>query len=124
MRVTNDHGITRAGRHEGHQQDRLEAEGEAGLGEGRRRLTASRTRRSRPRSSRATSSSARSSARTSSAPPVYKKVGKAKLRNGKATVTLKKLTKGKNKLVFEITLKGGKYGNAEVAKTVKVKKKR
>jgi len=56
--------------------------------------------------------------------PVYKKVGKAKLRNGKDTVTLKKLTKGKNKLVFEITLKGGKYGNAEVAKTVKVKKKK
>ena len=56
--------------------------------------------------------------------PVYKKVGKAKLRNGKATVTLKKLTKGKNKLVFEITLKGGKYGNAEVTKTVKVKKKK
>ena len=56
--------------------------------------------------------------------PVYKKVGKGKLRNGKATVTLKKLAKGKNKLVFEITLKGGKYGDATVAKTVKVKKKR
>ncbi|WP_416954529.1 carboxypeptidase regulatory-like domain-containing protein [Nocardioides sp. T5] len=56
--------------------------------------------------------------------PVYKKVGKAKLRNGKATVTLKKLTKGKNKLVFQIKLKGGKYGDAEVTKTVKVKKKK
>ena len=56
--------------------------------------------------------------------PVYKKVGKAKLRNGKASLKLKKLSKGKNKLVFEITLKGGKYGNAEVAKTVKVKHKR
>jgi len=56
--------------------------------------------------------------------PVYKKIGKAKLRNGKASTTLKKLTKGKNKLVFQITLKGGKYGNATVAKTVKVKKKR
>jgi len=56
--------------------------------------------------------------------PVYKKVGKAKLRNGKATVAIKKLAKGKNKLVFEITLKGGKYGDATVAKTVKVKKKR
>ena len=55
--------------------------------------------------------------------PVYKKVGKGKLRNGKAVVTLKKLSKGKNKLVFQITLKGGKYGNAEVAKTVKVKKR-
>ena len=56
--------------------------------------------------------------------PVYKKVGTAKLRNGKATVTLKKLIKGKNKLVFEVDLKGGKYGDATVAKTVKVKKKR
>ena len=56
--------------------------------------------------------------------PVYKKVGKAKLRNGKASLKLKKLSKGKNKLVFEIRLKGGKYGNAEVAKTVKVKRKR
>ncbi|CUR57661.1 putative exported carboxypeptidase [metagenome] len=54
--------------------------------------------------------------------PVYKKIGKAKLRNGKAVATLKKLAKGKNKLVFEITLKGGKYGDAEVAKTVKVKR--
>lgn len=54
--------------------------------------------------------------------PVYKKIGKAKLRNGKATLTLKKLTKGKNKLVFFITLKGGKYGDAEVAKTVKLKR--
>ena len=56
--------------------------------------------------------------------PVYKKVGTAKLRNGKATVTLKKLITGKNKLVFEVDLKGGKYGDATVAKTVKVKKKR
>jgi len=56
--------------------------------------------------------------------PVYKKVGTAKLRDGKATVTLKKLIKGKNKLVFEVDLKGGKYGDATVAKTVKVKKKR
>ncbi|MDR7252063.1 protocatechuate 3,4-dioxygenase beta subunit [Nocardioides sp. BE266] len=54
--------------------------------------------------------------------PVYKKVGKAKLVNGKARLTLKKLTKGKNKLVFVITLKGGKYGNAEVEKTVKLKR--
>lgn len=54
--------------------------------------------------------------------PVYKKIGKAKLRNGKAALTLKKLAKGKNKLVFEITLKGGKYGNAEVARTVKLKR--
>ncbi|PKH37705.1 hypothetical protein CXG46_20000 [Nocardioides alpinus] len=55
--------------------------------------------------------------------PVYKKIGKAKLRNGKATLTLKKITKGKNKVVFFITLKGGKYGNAEVSKTIKVKKR-
>ncbi len=54
--------------------------------------------------------------------PVYKTVGKGKLRNGKATLTLKKLVKGKNKLVFLITLKGGKYGNAEVTKTIKVKR--
>ena len=54
--------------------------------------------------------------------PVYKKIGKAKLRNGKASLTLKKLSKGKNKLVFFITLKGGKYGDAEVAKTIKVKR--
>ena len=54
--------------------------------------------------------------------PVYKKIGKAKLRNGKASLTLKKITKGKNKVVFLITLKGGKYGNAEVAKTIKVKR--
>ena len=54
--------------------------------------------------------------------PVYKKIGKAKLRNGKASLTLKKLGKGKNKLVFFITLKGGKYGDAEVAKTIKVKR--
>ena len=53
--------------------------------------------------------------------PVYKKIGKAKLRNGTSSLTLKKLTNGKNKLVFFITLKGGKYGDAEVAKTVKVK---
>lgn len=56
--------------------------------------------------------------------PVYKKVGKGKLRNGKATVTLKKLSKGKNKLVFQVKLKKGKYGDATVAKTVKVKKKK
>jgi hypothetical protein len=55
--------------------------------------------------------------------PVYKKIGKATLRNGKATLTLKKLTKGKNKVVFLITLKGGKYGNAEVNRTIKVKKR-
>lgn len=54
--------------------------------------------------------------------PVYKKIGKAKLRGGKASLTLKKLGKGKNKVVFEITLKGGKYGNATVTKTVKRKK--
>ncbi len=54
--------------------------------------------------------------------PVYKKIGKAKLRNGKAVLTLKKLAKGKNKLVFEVTLKGGKYGNAEVTRTVKLKR--
>lgn len=51
--------------------------------------------------------------------PVYKNVGKAKLRNGKAALSLKKITQGKNKLVFFVTLKGGKYGDAEVAKTVK-----
>jgi hypothetical protein len=55
--------------------------------------------------------------------PVYKKIGKAKLRNGKAALTLKKLTKGKNKVVFVITLKGDKYGDAEVARTIKVKKR-
>jgi protocatechuate 3,4-dioxygenase beta subunit len=55
--------------------------------------------------------------------PVYKKIGKAKLRNGKAALTLKKLTKGKNKVVFLITLKGDKYGDAEVARTIKVKKR-
>ncbi|KRE97255.1 hypothetical protein ASG76_00545 [Nocardioides sp. Soil774] len=54
--------------------------------------------------------------------PVYKKIGKAKLRNGRASLTLKKLTQGKNKVVFLITLKGGKYGNAEVTKTIKVKR--
>ncbi len=54
--------------------------------------------------------------------PVYKKIGKAKLRNGKAALTLKKLVKGKNKLVFVVTLKGGKYGNAEVSRTVKLKR--
>jgi hypothetical protein len=53
--------------------------------------------------------------------PVYKTIGKAKLRNGSAALTLKKLAKGKNKLVFFITLKGGKYGDAEVAKTVRIK---
>lgn len=52
--------------------------------------------------------------------PVYKKIGKARLSNGSASLTLKKLTRGKNKLVFFITLKGGTYGNAEVAKTVKL----
>jgi protocatechuate 3,4-dioxygenase beta subunit len=55
--------------------------------------------------------------------PVYKKIGKAKLRNGKASLTLKKLTKGKNKVVFLITLKGGKYGDAEVARTIKVRRR-
>jgi protocatechuate 3,4-dioxygenase beta subunit len=54
--------------------------------------------------------------------PVYKKIGKAKLRNGRASLTLKKLAKGKNKVVFLITLKGGKYGDAEVTKTIKVKR--
>lgn len=52
--------------------------------------------------------------------PVYKTIGRAKLRNGTSSLTLKKLSKGKFKLVFLITLKGGKYGNAEVAKTVKL----
>lgn len=55
--------------------------------------------------------------------PVYKKVGKAKLKKAKASLTLKKLSKGKNKLVFFVTFKGGKYGDAEIAKTVKVKRK-
>lgn len=55
--------------------------------------------------------------------PVYKKVGKAKIVNGQARLTVKKLVKGKNKLVFSIDLKGKKYGDAEIAKTVKVKKK-
>lgn len=54
--------------------------------------------------------------------PVLKKIGKAKLRNGKAALTLKKLAKGKNKLVFQVTLRGGKYGNAEVTKKVKLKR--
>lgn len=54
--------------------------------------------------------------------PVYKKIGKAKLRNGTATLTLTKISKGKNKVVFFITLKGGKYGNAEVSKTIKLKR--
>ena len=54
--------------------------------------------------------------------PVYKKIGKARLRNGKAALRLKKLAKGKNTLVFQITLKGGKYGNAEVTRTVKLKR--
>ena len=54
--------------------------------------------------------------------PVHKKIGKAKLRNGSAALTLKKLAKGKNKLVFQITLKSGKYGNAEVTRTVKLKR--
>lgn len=55
--------------------------------------------------------------------PVYKKVGQAKIVNGQARLTVKKLVKGKNKLVFSIDLKGKKYGDAEIAKTVKVKKK-
>lgn len=55
--------------------------------------------------------------------PVYKKIGKAKLRNGKVVLTLKKLTKGKNKVVFTVRLKGDKYGDAEVARTIKVKKR-
>ena len=55
--------------------------------------------------------------------PVYKKIGKAKLRNGRASLTLKKLAKGKNKVVFLVTLKGGKYGDAEVMRTIKVKRR-
>ncbi|NPD03962.1 carboxypeptidase regulatory-like domain-containing protein [Nocardioides sp. zg-1308] len=54
--------------------------------------------------------------------PVYTSIGKGKLRKGKASVKLKKLAKGKNKLVFVVTFKQGKLGDAEIAKTVKVKK--
>ena len=56
--------------------------------------------------------------------PIYKKVGKAKIRKGKAATNLKKLKKGKNKLVFFIKLKGKKVGDAQISKTVKLKKKR
>ena len=54
--------------------------------------------------------------------PVYKKVGKGKLANGTGMVTLKKPIKGKNKLVFFITLKGGKLGYATIAKKIKLKR--
>lgn len=53
--------------------------------------------------------------------PVYKAVGKGKLANGTASITLKKLIKGKNELVFFITLKGGKLGDATIAKKIKYK---
>lgn len=53
--------------------------------------------------------------------PKYKTVGKAKVKNGKAVVSMKKLAKGKNKVTFFITLKG-KLGNAEVTKKIKTKK--
>ncbi len=51
----------------------------------------------------------------------YKKIGKAKIKKGKGTVSLSKLKKGKHKLVFFFTGKG-KVGSNEVAKKVKVKR--
>lgn len=54
--------------------------------------------------------------------PVYKTIGKAKLKNGKASLGLKKLKKGKNKLVFFVSFKGKKIGDAQVSKKVKIKR--
>ncbi|PVG84463.1 hypothetical protein DDE18_02305 [Nocardioides gansuensis] len=54
--------------------------------------------------------------------PKYAKAGKAKFANGKGKVPLKKLKKGKNKLVFFFEIKG-KLGDATVNKTVKVRRR-
>lgn len=51
----------------------------------------------------------------------YKKVAKAKIKKGKGTVSLKKLKKGKHKLVFFFAGKG-KVGSNDVAKKVKAKR--
>ena len=51
----------------------------------------------------------------------YKKVGKAKIKKGKGTLTLKKLKKGKHKITFFFTGKG-KVGSGDVTKKVKVKR--
>lgn len=52
----------------------------------------------------------------------YKKVGKAKITNGKTVLTLKKLPKGKTKVTFFIALKGNKLGDVEVTKKIKIKR--
>lgn len=54
--------------------------------------------------------------------PKYKTIGKAKIKNGKAVVTLKKLKKGKTKVTFYIKLKGNKLGEAVVTKKIKIKR--
>lgn len=51
----------------------------------------------------------------------YKNVAKAKIKQGKGTISLSKLKKGKHKLVFVFSGKG-KVGSNEVSKTVKVKR--
>ena len=53
--------------------------------------------------------------------PKYKKVGKAKVKKGKATIKLKLQGKGKHKVVFFFTGKG-KVGSTEVTKKIKTKK--
>ncbi len=51
--------------------------------------------------------------------PKYKKIGKAKIKNGKGRVSLAKLKgKGKHKVVFTFKFKG-KVGNIEITKKVK-----
>lgn len=51
----------------------------------------------------------------------YKKIGKTKIKKGKGTVSLKKLKKGKHKIVFFFQGKG-KVGSSELTKTVKTKR--
>ena len=51
----------------------------------------------------------------------YKKVARTKIKQGKGTVSLSKLKKGKHKLVFFFTGKG-KVGSNDVSKKVKVKR--
>lgn len=52
-----------------------------------------------------------------------KKIGKSKVKNGKARVSLAKVKgKGKHKLVFTFKFKGNKIGDAEITKKVKRKR--
>ena len=111
-RVTAENGSFTTARRSGRRQDRLPAEDQGqGRQEGQgRRSPRQGQARSRPRRSRARSSSRRSSVKDDG-DDKYKKIGKGKIKKGKGTVSLRKLKKGKHKLVFFFNGKG-KVGSA------------